>query len=263
MHAHRSRMGGPHGLSRGSRRARLVSARPLAEPRVERQAPSARRRELRVRVRQREHELQLQILRRHRRDVSAGRRAGARRDPEFVRRRQRRVGVHGAADDDAGHVSFDHVAAGRDRLGRERHDLRERDGAAQVRFGVCAPNGPPICITHFGEIDCPAGTPYTNRRVRFASANSTRACNACTCASPTGAACSWQVQYARDTSDCTAGTVLNVTDTSPLQCNAPLGAQSSAKLVASTPVQGTCVAAGGGVGGDASPGEPTTICCAP
>lgn len=129
--------------------------------------------------------------------------------------------------------------------------------------GVCMPPGATVCVYRSGAFECPAGTAYTQKKIRYASFSSSRACMPCGCGPPTGASCKWNAVYSRDQNDC-LGTTLTVTETTSPNCQSRSGTTASGKLASVSAVAATCLPlAPGAVVGSASAAEPTTLCCAP
>ena len=128
------------------------------------------------------------------------------------------------------------------------------DPTSAIGHGTCgigsacvpaAPSGSRVCIQQAGDLPCPVGT----KQVEYAGVADTRACSACTCGAPTGAACGGStVGYA--TPDCSGASFL-------LACGP---AANSVRYTAAP--SGTCAPPGPvAATGDAMPNAPITLCC--
>lgn len=147
-------------------------------------------------------------------------------------------------------------------------------GAQSVSCGsdsVCvqspaAPFPPRVCMMQVGEVASCPGSPYLDRLV-YSSKDviDTRACSACTCASPTGASCSFPTQPPLpgfrflDPGCVTPAIPFNV----PSDCT-PVAGAGGVGLV-SSPVfdGGSCAPDGGLPLGAVVPAAIETFCCTP
>jgi len=129
---------------------------------------------------------------------------------------------------------------------------------------VCAVSpSPPFeskpCILQVGDVACP-GTPYTQRRLFYTSADDSRGCTACSCDPPGGVSCTATLDYFAS-SDCSNG--LQATGSAPSGTCISAGMNIYVKAASASCSGGTCPTRGGQPTGTASPKTPVTVCCAP
>jgi hypothetical protein len=125
---------------------------------------------------------------------------------------------------------------------------------------VCVPrasNGYSVCITKPGVDSCPGS--FSDARRAGTSANDTRACTGCSCAS---SPCTGQVQL-YDTKNCDNGPRLTVDTTAPGVCAAKTNNPFTARGQTTTVSGGCNVATPARATGSLSFGDESTICCRP
>lgn len=72
------------------------------------------------------------------------------------------------------------------------HGSLQGGGCASPKVCMPKPASPyksHVCIEKAGDVDCPAGTPFTKKSVYYTGVDDTRDCSGCTCGSPSGGAC--------------------------------------------------------------------------
>lgn len=134
--------------------------------------------------------------------------------------------------------------------------------------GVCPDQlecvaGPPrefeslVCVWQAGDLDCPSGQ-YSERYVRYSDFDDSRDCATCTCGNPTGN-CSGNVRL-WPTSNCSGGFG---SGTVPLggDCVESSDDADSADVGTVTVANAACEPSVGTAVGDASPSQPSTLCC--
>ncbi len=128
-----------------------------------------------------------------------------------------------------------------------------------------APFASATCITQTGDLVCPY--PYTQRYLYYGGLLDNRSCSACSCASPSGAACSGSVILGSDgicSSDrITLSTVGSCSDLGPDPTPPDLPARQSrsAYYTGNVTNRGTCAPSGGAPVGSAEATNPITYCC--
>jgi hypothetical protein len=118
-----------------------------------------------------------------------------------------------------------------------------------------------LCISQVGDVSCPAQD-YTERTLMFTSVADTRGCADCTCGDPTGITCGGTVTLYTNNPCSGNGTGVPTTGT----CVAAPGLEyfhAGTYAVTTGPTGGSCDPAGGAATGEATPGDPVTICCLP
>ncbi|MFT3764765.1 MAG: hypothetical protein QM820_04505 [Minicystis sp.] len=133
---------------------------------------------------------------------------------------------------------------------------------------TCGPVAEPgfhRCISHDGDVACPALGPYHERHVFYQGFTDTRACSPCSCGAPEGSTCKAQLSIFEDAACATMPSFVFTLDAETAPCH-PLnvGAALSSKSAtepAYTP--GTCTPSGGVPMGSAEPADPMTYCCIP
>jgi hypothetical protein len=135
------------------------------------------------------------------------------------------------------------------------------DGCGQGQ--LCVPPAekgfaPTLCVAHDGDVPCP-GSPFTLRAVYYGGFDDTRACSACGCDPPQGAACTGSARrYASIDGTCSAQVEQ---DSLPLACGTTTRVGGDWRID-SGPSGGSCNTSGGQPTGAATPKNATTFCCA-
>ncbi len=116
------------------------------------------------------------------------------------------------------------------------------------------------CIHREGEVDCPAGR-FRDKQVAFRERDDTRSCGACTCGSPSVAACSVTTTLYIDEQCVTP--VATVSHDG--HCDVVQAASVRSGKLSATFNGGTCQASGSAapVSGAATAKSPVTVCCEP
>lgn len=124
------------------------------------------------------------------------------------------------------------------------------------------PFQPRFCIVRPGDLACPAGK-YKTKRTYYGGFVDTRDCpSSCQCGPAMGIDCNAGAHVITyDQVNC-ANNVLDDFAGLPKACQNPNNNTKSVKVTA-TPLGGTCVATVVTPSGDATPQNPTTVCCAP
>lgn len=127
---------------------------------------------------------------------------------------------------------------------------------------VCMPSpGSPFsdkpCILQKGDHTCP-GTPYSQKTLIYEDVTDTRSCSTCSCGDPTGMSCTAVTTVYSDF-NCTLGMIEVPHDGSCTETNYGPGSWRFDFTVDG----GSCTASSVNATGQATPGEPTTICCMP
>jgi hypothetical protein len=116
-------------------------------------------------------------------------------------------------------------------------------------------DGASLCIHRSGDHPCPDG-PFSERELWYADFLDDRACATCGCGDVEGASCN-EVVVGYSNESCTNDPVPLVP--SP-QCAIAAPSFGSAHIESVDPV-GTCTPTGGTPMGEATPADPTTVCC--
>ncbi|MEP7120779.1 MAG: hypothetical protein ABJE95_07715 [Byssovorax sp.] len=131
---------------------------------------------------------------------------------------------------------------------------------------ACLPNAPApfggICISHMGDIPCPAGSGYNTKKVYFdIDPLDDRTCSDCQCSGINGASCSTTTEVYSDLTVNNCST--KVATIPPGGCVALSGnpAVLGRKGVNTVINAGTCSASGGTATGSAVGQNPVTFCC--
>jgi hypothetical protein len=130
----------------------------------------------------------------------------------------------------------------------------------------CLPASAPFCITHTGDVPCPAGSAYPFRHVYYQGLTDQRACTQCGCGAPGGAACTFPPgipQVGSFGAGCAVPTGMPYYVVSPPVCTGKLTTVAALQLALEAGVAdaGSCPASGGAPEGGVTPTMPTTFCC--
>ncbi|MBI4701862.1 MAG: hypothetical protein HY744_12040 [Deltaproteobacteria bacterium] len=129
---------------------------------------------------------------------------------------------------------------------------------------VCAPKpgqSYATCVHKSGDVACP-GSPYTVKYVIYESVSDTRACTACTCAAPVGAACPGGTTILYNDNLCQFSPVTIPND--GVSCVDTGGTKKSLIFIpgGQPPQGGACAPSGGGQPtGSVTPAGARTVCC--
>lgn len=131
---------------------------------------------------------------------------------------------------------------------------------------ACLPNAPApfgaVCISHMGDVACPAGSGYTLKKTFFdIDPADGRSCSDCQCSGINGASCSTSVDIYSDlvANSCTT----KIATVPPGGCAALTGnpAVYGRKSTGTSLTPGSCSASGGTAMGAAIGLNPVTFCC--
>ncbi len=141
---------------------------------------------------------------------------------------------------------------------------------------ICLPDEPApadfkLCIFRDGEHACPTtkDSVFTEAHVFYDGVEDERQCSPCTCASPTGSACTAMVSiYKGNDLTCSGPTVakgITISSEGPTCLDIQLPGQALGSKSASSIdyLPGTCSPTGGDASGSAIKTEPVTFCCRP
>jgi hypothetical protein len=122
--------------------------------------------------------------------------------------------------------------------------------------GACVPQAGDgfeegLCIYRDGEHECPAESPYSERRVLHSSLIDNRECSTCQCEAPSGT-CTGKLLLQESCSNPSFSTELSYCGTKP---------ETTATRVVYDVDPLPCTAQGGEMTGNAEPSNPITICC--
>lgn len=127
-----------------------------------------------------------------------------------------------------------------------------------------APWGSRVCIARAGDVSCPTGSLFTQKRVFYGDYTDDRSCSGCSCNAPTGGTCKMTVSFYGDAvcggtpvAEIESGACGNLTG------NPTIASWEAA--ITTPPAGGSCgaVAGGGQPSGTVTPTDPTTFCCLP
>jgi hypothetical protein len=146
------------------------------------------------------------------------------------------------------------------------HGSRQGGGCPSPQVCLPKPASPfksRVCIEKTGDVECPAGTPFTKKGVYYGDVDDTRDCSGCACGSPSGGSCEITVTLY---SDPTAGAcVTPVGSFKAGQCFDLVGnpaVRGRTDQITKAPSGATCQPSQQSMPfGSVTPKDATTFCC--
>jgi hypothetical protein len=130
------------------------------------------------------------------------------------------------------------------------------DTAGCAAGDTCAPDLG-ACIAQEGDVPCPIGTGYSERRVLHRDLDDSRGCETCSCGAPTGTCVGAVLSFstAAGCSGMSAGTIPTTAT-----CDTLVDDAVSARIIGGTPM-GSCEPAAVAPTGTVVGTQPVTVCC--